>query len=121
MGPCGIREFGASISMISLRFIRAAMIGDTPSSSVTSVSPWLNTQTTEEPNMSEFKSCKGKNECRDDGVNCLVCGRSLEEVAHTQQLVQGLTDLALAKGYENIDDFADYVARRKAEMPDAFT
>lgn len=62
--------------------------------------------------MSLFKPCLGKNACRDDGVTCLTCGRSLEEIKRTQDLVAGLTDLATEYGYENHAEFAEYVARR---------
>jgi hypothetical protein len=60
----------------------------------------------------EFTPCKGKTACRDDGERCLVCGRSLEEIIQTRQLIDALADLACAQGYDNVDEFAAYVARK---------
>ena len=62
--------------------------------------------------MGHFAPCQGKHACRDDGQRCLTCGRTLDEIARTRQLVEGLSDLAIAYGYENVEEFADYVAQR---------
>lgn len=62
--------------------------------------------------MPQFKPCLGKTACRDDGLTCLACGRSLEEIQRTQALIGGLVDVAIRYGYDNPQDFADYVARR---------
>jgi hypothetical protein len=62
--------------------------------------------------MSAFTPCKGKTACRDDGEQCLVCGRSFAEIARTRELINDLADLACANGYDNVDEFAAYVARK---------
>lgn len=60
--------------------------------------------------MSLFVPCKGKTACRDDGEQCLVCGRSFTEIARTRELIDALADLACAQGYANVDEFAAYIA-----------
>jgi hypothetical protein len=62
--------------------------------------------------MSAFTPCKGKTACRDDGEQCLVCGRSFGEIARTRELIDALADFACAQGYANVDEFAAYVARK---------
>ncbi|MDP2030854.1 MAG: hypothetical protein Q8K12_14545 [Thiobacillus sp.] len=62
--------------------------------------------------MRAFTPCKGKTACRDDGEQCLVCGRSFAEIARTRQLIDELTDLACAQAYNNIDAFVAYIARK---------
>ncbi len=62
--------------------------------------------------MSLFTPCKGKTACRDDGETCLVCGRSFAEITRTRQLIDALADLACAQDYDNVDEFAAYVARK---------
>ena len=65
--------------------------------------------------MSTFVPCRGMNACRDDGEKCLVCGRSLAEIMETRRHIDALMELALARGYENGDEFAAYVASRLAK------
>lgn len=60
--------------------------------------------------MPQFHPCAGKTACRDDNVHCLVCGRSLDAIEETRRLIDGLAELALAQGYDNVEAFADYVA-----------
>jgi len=62
--------------------------------------------------MSRFTPCRGKTACRDDGEQCLVCGRSFMEIGRTRELIDALADLACAQGYDNVDEFAAYVARK---------
>ena len=62
--------------------------------------------------MSRFTPCRGKTVCRDDGEQCLVCGRSFAESGRTRELIDALADLACAQGYDNVDEFAAYVARK---------
>lgn len=57
-----------------------------------------------------FKPCQGKTACRDDGEVCLTCGRSFAEIERTRSLIDALADLAVQQGYDNIEDFAAYVA-----------
>ncbi|ADE11091.1 hypothetical protein [Sideroxydans lithotrophicus] len=60
--------------------------------------------------MSTFNPCKGKTACRDDGERCLTCGRSFAEIEQTRNLIDALSEFALAQGYDNVDVFAAYVA-----------
>ena len=62
--------------------------------------------------MSLFAPCKGKTACRNDGEQCLTCGRSFEEIARTRELIEALADFACTQGYDNADEFAAYVARK---------
>lgn len=57
-----------------------------------------------------FVPCKGQNACRDDGTTCLTCGRSLAEIEETRRLVDGLAELAETYRYDNVAEFAAYVA-----------
>ena len=59
-----------------------------------------------------FTPCQGKAACRDDGVRCLTCGRSLAEIGRLRALLNQLTDLAIAYEYDNVEQFAAYVARK---------
>lgn len=65
--------------------------------------------------MTVFKPCAGKTACRDDNVNCLVCGRSLSAIEETRRLIDGLADLAMTQGYDNVEEFAGYVAAKVAK------
>jgi hypothetical protein len=62
--------------------------------------------------MPVFKSCVGKNACRDSEEYCLTCGRPLTEVARTRELIEQLAEFVLASEYENVEEFASYVARK---------
>jgi len=64
------------------------------------------------PPTKRFIPCQGKTACRDDGLVCLTCGRSLAEVEATRKLIDALADLAMGHGYGNVDDFAAYIARK---------
>lgn len=60
--------------------------------------------------MPAFTPCKGQTACRDDGETCLTCGRSLAEIEQTRSLIDALADLAVNQGYDNVEEFAGYVA-----------
>ena len=62
--------------------------------------------------MKTFVPCQGKTACRDNGAYCLTCGRSLEEIAALRELMEQLASLAIEHGYTNVDDYADYIARK---------
>jgi predicted Fe-S protein YdhL (DUF1289 family) len=66
--------------------------------------------------MANFTPCQGKNACRDDGVLCLTCGRKLTEITKLRELMNGLTELAIDYDFENVDEYAEYVARKVAKM-----
>lgn len=56
----------------------------------------------------KFVPCNGN--CTEDDVNCVGCGRTLEEIEAMRKPVKALASLAQKMGYENIDDFANAVA-----------
>jgi predicted Fe-S protein YdhL (DUF1289 family) len=60
--------------------------------------------------MNKFTPCKGKTACRDDGVLCLTCGRTLAEIEALRQLIDALAEHALRQDYANVAEFAAYVA-----------
>jgi hypothetical protein len=60
--------------------------------------------------MSTFNPCKGKTACRDDGEKCLTCGRSFAEIEQSRNLVDALAEFVCAQGYDNVGEFAAYVA-----------
>jgi hypothetical protein len=62
--------------------------------------------------MSTFTPCRGKTACRDDGERCLVCNRSLVEIEQTRSLIDALADLAMRQDYDNVEEFAAYVAAK---------
>jgi hypothetical protein len=62
--------------------------------------------------MHPFSPCKGKTACRDDGEKCLVCERSFAEITRTGELIDALADLACAHDYDNVSEFAAYIARK---------
>ena len=68
--------------------------------------------------MANFRPCQGKSACRDNGVLCLTCGRKLNEVVQLRELMQQLASLALNYDYENVDEYADYIARKVSKMID---
>lgn len=59
-----------------------------------------------------FVPCAGREACTEGGTHCRGCGRSHEEIARTRELINALADHALAMGYENVQDFMDYVAEK---------
>ncbi len=62
--------------------------------------------------MKAFTPCRGRTACRDDGEKCLTCGRGFDEIAQTRQLIDALADLACVQGYDNVDEFTTYIARK---------
>ena len=60
--------------------------------------------------MSVFTPCKGKTACRDDGERCITCDRSFAEIEQTRALIDALADFVQAQSYDNVEEFAAYVA-----------
>ncbi len=50
--------------------------------------------------------------CTTEGSYCEGCGRSHQEIANTKKLVKAVTALAIEQGYDNIDEFAQYFAKK---------
>jgi len=58
----------------------------------------------------KFNPCiSGK--CTEGGTHCEGCGRSHEEIAETKQLIMQLVDFARNQGYENIEDFSNFIGK----------
>jgi hypothetical protein len=66
--------------------------------------------------MATFTPCQGKNACRDNGVLCLTCGRKLQEIEKLRELMKALSELAIDYNYDNVDDYAEYIARKVVKM-----
>lgn len=62
--------------------------------------------------MTAFIPCKGKTACRDDGERCLTCGRSFDEIKRLRDLIDGLAELAIRQGYDNVEEFSAYAAEK---------
>jgi hypothetical protein len=60
--------------------------------------------------VSRFTPCKGKTVCRDDGERCVTCGRSFAEIEQTRNLIDALAELSITRKYDNVGEFAAYVA-----------
>lgn len=50
-------------------------------------------------------------QCTEDGTHCQGCGRSHEEIAETKKLIMSLVSFAQQQGYENHEDFADFIRK----------
>jgi hypothetical protein len=58
----------------------------------------------------KFNPCiSGK--CTEAGTHCEGCGRSHEDIAETKRMVMEVVGFAQKKGYENIEDFADFIGK----------
>ncbi len=62
--------------------------------------------------MARFTPCIGRTACRDDGVRCLVCNRSLAEIARTREVVKSVTAFLEEMNYENPEQFIDYLSSK---------
>lgn len=58
----------------------------------------------------QFSPCRGGMNCTKEGTRCQGCGRSFEEIAETKQLAESIADYALKMGYENVEEFIQFVA-----------
>ncbi|MBM4207525.1 MAG: DUF1289 domain-containing protein [Gammaproteobacteria bacterium] len=58
----------------------------------------------------KFSPCiSGK--CTEGGTHCEGCGRSHEEIAETKQLVGAMVKFAQKMGYDNHEDFVNFVGK----------
>ena len=62
--------------------------------------------------MQTFRPCAGKNVCTENETHCLACGRPLDIIARTRELVDEIVNLSLEEDYSNIDDFLAYINKR---------
>lgn len=58
----------------------------------------------------KFSPCiAGK--CTDQGSHCEGCGRPHEEIAETKKMIKALVSFAQLKGYENHEEFANFISK----------
>ena len=57
----------------------------------------------------KFNPCTGL--CTEEGTHCEGCGRSHEEIAETRRMVKEMVSFAQSQGYENVEDFADFIGK----------
>ncbi len=62
--------------------------------------------------MPTFTPCQGQTACRDDGERCITCGRGFPEITQTRALIDALAAFAIEQDYENVEEFAAYVAAK---------
>jgi hypothetical protein len=62
--------------------------------------------------MSQFRPCRDRNACTEDGVMCKGCGRTHVEIARTRAVVADLVNFIAAMQYENPEDLMDYLTRK---------
>jgi hypothetical protein len=58
----------------------------------------------------KFSPCNG--DCTEEGSHCEGCGRTREEVNETRALVEDIARFAAKMGYDNINDFTQFVAKK---------
>jgi len=59
-----------------------------------------------------FTPCLGKTACHEDETQCRTCGRSLEEIYATRELIDELVRFAQKMGYANNEVFFHYIASK---------
>ena len=62
----------------------------------------------------KFSPCRGGTNCTREGTHCQGCGRNHEEIAETRQLIDAVARYALKMGYENVQEFTQFVADKAA-------
>jgi len=62
-----------------------------------------------------FVACKGKTACQENEELCRTCGRTLDEIYGTRELIDRLCDFVQEMGYINSDTFIEYVANKAAK------
>ena len=63
-----------------------------------------------------FKPCARKNVCIENKTHCLSCGRKLETIEKTRKLIGALANLALKEGYNNVEEFMEYIGKKAGKM-----
>lgn len=58
----------------------------------------------------KFVPCRGRGFCTESGTHCNGCGRSHEEIAKFRLMTDQAVTLALEYDYENVEDYAGYLA-----------
>ncbi|MBF0219915.1 MAG: DUF1289 domain-containing protein [Gammaproteobacteria bacterium] len=58
----------------------------------------------------KFTPCQDR--CTHEGSHCQGCGRSHEEIGATKQMVDAIVAYALQMGYENVEEFTQYIGNK---------
>lgn len=62
--------------------------------------------------MARFNPCIGRTACRDDGVRCLSCNRTLAEISKTHDVMETVTAFLEEMSYENPEQFLEYLSSK---------
>jgi hypothetical protein len=62
-----------------------------------------------------FVACKGKTACQENDTHCITCGRSLDEIYATRDLVEALVEFSEKMRYQNSDMFFEYVVNKASK------
>jgi predicted Fe-S protein YdhL (DUF1289 family) len=62
--------------------------------------------------MTQFKPCRDRNACTEDGAVCKGCGRTHVEIARIRALVNELVGYVSLMHYDNPDEFMAYLTRK---------
>lgn len=62
-----------------------------------------------------FKSCVSRGACTEDGDRCRACGRPHEEINAVRSLTNQVTEFIQQMGYENSEEFLDYLKSKVAK------
>ncbi len=60
----------------------------------------------------QFSPCRGGDNCTQDGTHCQGCGRGHEEIADTREIIGALVQQAEKMGYENFEEFVNFVGMK---------
>ena len=60
----------------------------------------------------QFRPCINRTACTEDGTHCRSCGRSHDEINRTRILTTEVTRFVKEMGYENPEQFLDYLQRK---------
>jgi len=63
-----------------------------------------------EEKVMKFNPCIA-GQCTEEGSHCQGCGRSHQEIAETKKMVGKLVEFAKRQEYDNIEVFADFIAK----------
>jgi hypothetical protein len=59
--------------------------------------------------MAKFKPCISRLACTEGGTHCKSCGRPIDHVNRTRQVIEDLAQLVIDADYANFEEFLEYV------------
>lgn len=62
--------------------------------------------------MSQFKPCVGRLACAEGITHCMSCGRPIDHVVRTRQVVNDLAELIMDADYDNVEEFLEYIVSK---------